>query len=68
MENKLQYIIQYIWIGVGIGSILGVLLHSYIIERDYKKYIKTPLVEVKYMNNVIYQDTCIVDSIKIYRR
>lgn len=60
--------LTYIWIGVFIGSMLGVLVHSYIIERDYKKYIKTPLIEVKYMNNIIYQDTCIVDSIKIYRR
>jgi hypothetical protein len=60
--------LTYIWIGVFIGSMLGVFVHSYIIERDYKKYIKTPLVEVKYMNNIIYQDTCIVDSIKIYRR
>ena len=61
MKNKLQYIRQYIWIGVGIGGILGVLLHSYIIDKNYKKYVETPLIEVKYMNNIIYQDTCIVD-------
>lgn len=55
-------------IGVFIGCSFGVLLHSYIIDNHYKKYVKTPLIEVKYMNNSIYQDTCIVDSIKIYRR
>jgi hypothetical protein len=55
-------------IGVFIGSILGVLIYNYIIERDYKKYVEAPLIELKYMNNIIYQDTCIVDSIKIYRR
>lgn len=55
-------------IGVFIGSIFGILVHSYVVDRYYKKYIKTPLVEVKYMNNIVYQDTCIIDSIKIYRR
>lgn len=64
MEIKLKYIL----IGVFIGSMFGVFLHSYIIDRDYKKYVETPLIEVKYMNNIMYQDTCIVDSIKIYRR
>ena len=55
-------------ISIFIGSIFGILVHSSVIDWHYKKYVKTPLVEVKYMNHIIYQDTCFIDSIKIYRK
>lgn len=45
MKNKFTHY----FIGVFVGSILGVLVHSYVIERDYKKYVETPLIEVKYI-------------------
>lgn len=67
MKNKFKDYSFGIFI-VFIGCIFGVLVDSYIADRYYKKYIKTPLVEVKYMNSIIYQDTCIIDSIKIYRK
>lgn len=67
MKNKFNKS-TCVLIGLFIGGILGVFIHSYIIDRNYKKYVEAPLIEVKYMNNIIYQDTCIVDSIKIYRR